>query len=214
VVKLLLPPEIRSLRIVTAEQAAYAMCCSYAGRIVPPIYDFSNYKESILQAVRFRELKPLTATEKTFIRGRPLPLIEPTFVEAIDQDTLIYDATFSAPVIWSWVEKQLAGDYGWKQDLPQNEVNDAASFPDQWQENFAGKTTALMLIAGLAKVLEGKQGGVYLWGDQVNQTKLAEDAAQAISAASGDPTNRSKTESFRKLIAEALAAASALKKTK
>ncbi|WP_010286275.1 hypothetical protein [Pectobacterium brasiliense] len=61
----------------------------------------------------------------------------------------------------------------------------------------------MLLIAGLSKPLEGKSGGVYKWGNKLNQKKLAEHAVLAVGSVLGENTP-DKTESFRKLLKAAL----------
>ncbi|MBX9445151.1 hypothetical protein JJO56_05150 [Dickeya chrysanthemi] len=214
-----IPRHMRGLIEVTAQQVASVMA-SQGNEDAPVSYcvdDFlpdsvpyyhheaetENYLQTIFQAVRFGVIKPIRASA-THAWGDTTNIWTTKIdVDTINQNTEIHDATFLATEIWPWANQLLADDSPWygfsdpKKDTP---------LPENWGE-FANRDTALLLIAGLAKALEGKSGGVYKWGNKLNQKKLAEDAALAVSCAfgTGEPD---KTESFRKLIGEALAAMS------
>lgn len=212
---LTIPKPMRGMIEVTAHQVASVMAgqgsdspsityCSddYLPDSIPDYQESEavSYLQTIFQAVRFGVLKPVRASYNTAWGDSTNCWTSQIDVDAINQDTKIHDATFLAAEIWPWANQLLSDDapwYGFSDPKPE------MSLPENWGE-FANRDTALLLIAGLAKAFEGKTGGVYKWGSKLNQKKLAEDAALAVGCALGEDTP-DKTESFRKLIAEALA---------
>ncbi|MDX6914404.1 hypothetical protein R9X49_04730 [Pectobacterium carotovorum] len=211
-----IPKHMRGMIEVTAHQVANVMAghgsdntsityCTddYLPDSVPHYQEseIESYLQTIFQAVRFGIIKPIRASHTSAWGDTTNIWTTQIDVDTIDRNTQIHDATFLAADIWPWANQLLSDDSPWygfsdpKKDLP---------LPENWGE-FANRDTALLLIAGLSKALEGKSGGVYKWGNKLNQKKLAEDAALAVGSVLGENTP-DKTESFRKLIAEALAA--------
>lgn len=203
--ELVIPHHMQMLRIVTLEDVSFVMASSNG----TTHYEFYHsedgislyYRDAILQAVRMHEIRPFSASCKTAHGDNTNIWTTDLDPNAITLETQITHATFRAEIIWPWVKVELAKSYPWLEP----ETVPPPPEPEAWSGSFAGKDTALLLIAGFAKVLEGKSGGVYKWkGGKANKMKMAEEAAMAISAAFNH-AEPDKIESFRKLIAEALA---------
>ncbi|EHI3194091.1 hypothetical protein J9Z47_001746 [Salmonella enterica] len=67
---------------------------------------------------------------------------------------------------------------------------------DGWEPRFAGKKTAMEIIAALSKVVTEKFGNKYLRGGGVSASAIADSVAESL----GKPDN----QKYRKLISEAL----------
>ncbi|WP_254698849.1 hypothetical protein [Serratia fonticola] len=207
-----IPQDMKRLRIVTADQVAFVMAGNGSWPCFEDIEQFSeaaNFKEVILQAVKFKEITPLTASKKSSWGDSSEVWYQAIDIETIDQSSLIHNATFLASEIWPWAEKELSDSSPWYAFSPVNApvpspTNLPANrdMPSTLRKKFSPDSASLLLIAGLVRVLEGKHKGVYTWNG-INKNKMAQDAAEAISGFM-DKYTKDKTESFRKLIAEAL----------
>lgn len=207
-----IPHDMKRLRIVTADQVAFVMAgngslTSFEDIEHSPVAE--NFKEVILQSIKFKEITPLTASKRTSWGDTSEVWEQAIDIEKIDQYSIIHNATFMASEIWPWAEKELSDSNPWYDYSPNNDPDPTPvnltvhrDMPSTLREKFPAKSAALLLIAGLVRVLEGKHKGVYTWNG-INKNKMAQDAAEAISGFM-DKHTTDKTESFRKLIAEAL----------
>ncbi|EIX9630346.1 TPA: hypothetical protein ACYEM7_004608 [Klebsiella pneumoniae] len=161
-----MPHHLRRQRVVTAEQAAMAMAGVYRFaclREFDKSYDPERYNMAcsyfrIIQAALNKELSPKTVW--TDIGGN--------FV----------NAEFYAEDIWSWAIKELSAEDVWYGCEEENAAHANEHVPGVWGE-FAGKDTALKLIAGMAIALE-KAGGKYVRGKKLNKSEVARSVSRII----------------------------------
>ncbi|WP_199637848.1 hypothetical protein JEM67_22655 [Serratia sp. PAMC26656] len=142
-----------------------------------------TYRMAIKQAITLKEIIPIRAF--TYLPEEynggvdDLMLLEN---EKIGINTYIVDAEFLATDIWPWVENEMSSSSSWySSKIKDNdtEKNIAPTHDIEWGE-FAGRDTALMLIAGMAVALE-KAGGKYLRGQSLNKSSVAQAAVSAIN---------------------------------
>lgn len=163
-----IPHHLRRQRVVTAEQAAMAMAGVYScsrfdelkAKFAPEIYNIAfSYLRIILSAVNAEELHP-----------------KRTWSSSPGGD--ITGADFYSNDIWPWAVKEITATDSWfgcDQDRPCEEHQPTSS---EWGE-YAGKETALKLIAGMAIALE-KSGGKYVRGKKLNKSEVARSASRII----------------------------------
>lgn len=188
-----LPVHFGRLRIVSLDQAALVMAGlsekvdsvqkaidgNYVGHEAASIY-----KETIIQAIQLKELKPLQAYKIADSHyGLPDGVSLKVDIDSITLDTPLVDATFLAKEIWPWVINELEEDLTIFETHP-SELGvplqkEELQEPKQWG-NFAGKDTALKLIAGMAIALEKSQGK-YLRGGKLNKSEVARTATKLIN---------------------------------
>jgi len=163
-----MPHHLRRQRVVTAEQAAMAMAGVYScsrfdelkAKCAPEIYNIaSSYLKIILSAVNAEELLPKTKWSSS-------PSGDLTGADFYSND------------IWPWAVNEITATDSWfgcDQGSPCKEHQPA---PCGWGE-YAGKDTALKLIAGMAIALE-KSGGKYVRGKKLNKSEVARSASRII----------------------------------
>ncbi len=104
-------------------------------------------------------------------------------IESITLDTPIVNATFLAKDIWSWItnefDNHLNSSESHSTDLELEPKDENSLEQNQWG-SFAGKDTALKLIAGMAIALEKSQGK-YVRGGKLNKSEVARTAAKLIN---------------------------------
>ncbi|HBY5479204.1 hypothetical protein ACYBNF_06270 [Klebsiella pneumoniae] len=208
-----LPTHIRRLRIVTLEQAALAMAGLFDCDDIEMARNGNylgwrkaeTYRETILQAIKLKEIIPLRLTLSSPIYEKYLTKDSMTIdLDKVDIDMQISDAKFLASDIWSWAESELSEfDYhekysdkasGYESQVSSevgNQINDI-----QWESRFAGRKHAIEIIAALSKTLAEKTGHRFTRGDSINASALAEIVASHLGIK--DP------QLHRKLIADAL----------
>lgn len=188
-----LPVHIGRLRIVSLDQAALVMAgisekVDSVQKAVEGNYigheQASIYKETIIQAIQLKELKPLQAFKLADYKyGLPEAVRLKVDVESITLDTPIVNATFLAKDIWPWVANEIESGLrmidSHSPDLDSEQCNEDLHESTQWG-NFAGKDTALKLIAGMAIALEKSQGK-YLRGGKLNKSEVARTATKLIN---------------------------------
>lgn len=188
-----LPVHIGRLRIVSLDQAALVMAgisekVDSVQKAVEGNYigheQASIYKETIIQAIQLKELKPLQAFKLADYKyGLPDVVRLKVDIESITLDTPIVNATFLAKDIWAWVANEIDGGLSIidsnSTDLDCDPLNENLHEPTQWG-CFAGKDTALKLIAGMAIALEKSQGK-YLRGGKLNKSEVARTATKLIN---------------------------------
>lgn len=195
-----LPAHIGRLRIVTMEQAALVMAglsneVSSVDEAINGNYvgwrEAESYKSIISQAIVLKEITPIRAyTYPPEIYGEEdviysshadneLMRIEN---ERIDIDTHVVRADFLAAEIWPWVEKEINSGSSLHSLKPKfnDSKKNLENFDSMEWGKFAGKDTALMLIAGMAVALE-KSGGKYSRGGKINKSVVAQTATDAIN---------------------------------
>ncbi|WP_337261239.1 MULTISPECIES: hypothetical protein [unclassified Serratia (in: enterobacteria)] len=199
-----LPIHIGRLRIVSMDQAALVMAglsndVSCVDDAINGNYtgwrEAETYRTAIKQAITLKEITPIRAftylPEKYNGRVDDLMLLEN---EEIGINTHIVDADFLATEIWPWVENEMSSSSSWyssKIKYNGTEKNIAHNHDIEWGE-FAGRDTALMLIAGMAVALE-KTGGKYLHGEKLNKSAVAQAATNAINEYGAGSTMNPRT---------------------
>ena len=163
-----MPHHLRRQRVVTAEQAAMAMagvysCCrldEMKAKFPPEIYNIaSSYLKIILSAVNAVELHP-----------------QRTWSSSPGGD--ITGADFYSNDIWPWADKEITATDSWFGCDQDSACEEHQPIPSGWGE-YAGKETALKLIAGMALALE-KSGGKYVRGKKLNKSEVARSASKFI----------------------------------
>ncbi|MCX8964980.1 hypothetical protein [Erwinia psidii] len=191
-----LPNHIRRQRTVSAEQVALAMAGVYDClhlRDLDRHSDVHNVAVSYWHIILY-EVRSGKLTYKNKWQ---------------DIGENIVGAEFYSNEIWPWALKELSDESPWYSPdgsaLPALKSNSLypRDMPPTLRKSFPPQNAALLLIAALTRTLAGKHKGVYTWGKDINKSKIAQDAAEAIAGFMDGYTN-DKTESFRKLIAEAL----------
>lgn len=161
-----MPHHLRRQRVVTAEQAAMAMAGVYHFSRLSEFdknYDPERYNMAysyfrIISGALKEELSPKTVW--TDIGGN--------FV----------NAEFNAEDIWPWALEELSASDVWFGCDEEKTSEAFESVSEVWGE-FAGKDTALKLIAGMAIALE-KKGGKYIRGVKLNKSEVARSASRLI----------------------------------
>ncbi|HFN6063971.1 TPA: hypothetical protein ACHFOR_005026, partial [Klebsiella pneumoniae] len=126
----------------------------------PEIYNIaSSYLRIILSAVNAEELHP-----------------KRTWSSSPGGD--ITGADFYSNDIWPWAVKEITATDSWYGSDQDNSCEERQPLPKGWGE-FAGKDTALKLIAGMAIALE-KSGGKYVRGKNLNKSEVARSASRSI----------------------------------
>lgn len=185
-----LPHHLRRLRFVPSHRAALAMAGEYHlnelweidRNMFPELWFAARaYHDSMLNAIANEEL-----SWNTYWR---------------DEEGNITRALFRPDAIWSWALAELSDDSPWYGAnngvlLPSPEV-DALPLP-----NVNNNETHQLLISGLARLLVARSHNAYLYGKKPNISALARDAAAEVAYAL--PPDADKTETFRKLLTEAL----------
>lgn len=186
-----LPAHLRRQRIVSAEQVAMAMAgiyeCTYLSQFNHQ-YDpetsnvISSYFRVILHAVKEEGLQTIRV--------------------GTDYNGKLSSAEFYADDIWPWALNELSYPDSWFGiDNPptQNVIEHETSAC--WGD-FAGKDTALLMIASLATALE-KTGGKYTRSNKLNKSAVISTAIKAVNDYGNgtDLTDRA----LRRLIDNALA---------
>lgn len=188
-----LPVHIGNLRIVSLDQAALVMAglseqVDSVQKAVEGNYighqEASIYRETIIQAIQLKELKPLQAFKLADQKyGLPEVVRLKVDIESITLDTPIVNATFLAKDIWSWItnefDNHLSSSASHSTDLELEPKDENSLEQNQWG-SFAGKDTALKLIAGMAIALEKSQGK-YVRGGKLNKSEVARTAAKLIN---------------------------------
>ena len=163
-----MPHHLLRQRVVTAEQAAMAMAGVYScsrfdelkDKCVPEIYNIaSSYLRIIFSAVNAGELHPK-------IKWSNSPGGD------------ITGADFYSNDIWPWAIKEITATDSWFGCEQDSSCEEHQPLPSGWGE-FAGKDTALKLIAGMAIALE-KAGGKYVRGKKLNKSEVARSASRII----------------------------------
>ncbi|HHG2550308.1 TPA: hypothetical protein ACPVG6_003376 [Escherichia coli] len=163
-----MPHHLRRLRVVTGEQAAMAMAGVYScsgfdelrDKCAPEIYNIaSSYLKIILSAVNAGELHPKIKWSNSPGGG-------------------ITGADFYSKDIWPWALEELSAPDIWFGYDEENTSQAIESVSEVWGK-FAGKDTALKLIAGMAIALE-KKGGKYVRGKNLNKSEVARSASRLI----------------------------------
>lgn len=163
-----MPHHLRRQRVVTAEQAAMAMAGVYScsrldelkAKFPPEIYNIaSSYLRIILSAVNAEELHP-----------------KRTWSSSPGGD--ITGADFYSNDIWPLAVKEISATDSWFGCDPDSSSEKHQPLRSVWGE-FAGKDTALKLIAGMAIALE-KSGGKYVRGKNLNKSEVARSASRSI----------------------------------
>ncbi|EEZ9807984.1 hypothetical protein DF264_004392 [Escherichia coli O25] len=161
-----MPHHLRRQRVVTAEQAAMAMAGVYHFSRLSEFdknYDPERYNMAysyfrIISGALKEELSPKTVW--TDIGGNFL------------------NAEFNAEDIWPWALEELSAPDVWF-GCDEEKASEAFESVSEVWGKFAGKDTALKLIAGMAIALE-KKGGKYVRGKNLNKSEVARSASRLI----------------------------------
>jgi len=141
-----IPRHIGRLRIVNVEQLALVMAglfeCDDVDAARQGNYigwrEAQTYKETLIQAIKLNEIKPL----RVYLWDADLRDGQRLIgdIDKLSVNSNVIGADFLAHDAWAWAEKELSGD----SLLPGN--NPVSSQSDY----FNGKDTAMMIMAGLA----------------------------------------------------------------
>ncbi|MCQ0572265.1 hypothetical protein L1C40_25890 [Klebsiella pneumoniae] len=192
-----LPVHIGRLRIVSLDQVALVMAgmsdaVDSVQRAVIGNYTghekASTYRETIIQAIQLNEIKPIQVYKIPDLEyGLPEAALLKVDVDSITLDTPIADAKFLAKEIWPWAINELNSDAPPFFELTDSSFERQESINSegfgQWGD-FAGKDTALKLIAGMAIALEKTQGK-YIRGGKLNKSEVARTAINLIGEYGG-----------------------------
>lgn len=163
-----LPTHLRRQRIMSASQVAVVMAGSYE---YAHFYEIEKSRDPEL----YNTAQAYMAMIFHAVEEEGLPCIR----RWTDYNGKLTGADFYANDIWPWVVNELSEPAAWygEDNKPTQMDNDSAPIV-QWGE-FAGKDTALMMIAGLATALE-KSGGKYTRNNKLNKSSVISAAIKAI----------------------------------
>jgi hypothetical protein len=190
-----LPHHLRRLRFVPSQLAALAMAGEYQlteldevdREHFPELWLAANaYHDNMLSAIVNEGLSC-----KTYWR---------------DKDSFVTRALFHPEVIWPWVMAELTDNSLWygAQETTALGLPPAVSPPaDETSHIRNGSNENILLLnAALVRLLVARSHSAYLYGKKPNISALARDAAAEVAYAL--PPDADKTETFRKLLSEAL----------
>ncbi|EMO5717230.1 hypothetical protein RVW00_002205 [Enterobacter bugandensis] len=187
-----LPKHLRRLRRVSSEQAALAMTGEYTLNFLFELsqpYDPAGYRAAhafhscIIDAVDHGLLTCITRWQ--------------------GHSGETTGAIFDPDVIWPWALAELSDESPWygatATCLPASPLPPPA---DMQRDNVRKNENHQLLIAGLARLLCSLSHGAYRYGERLNTSALARDVASEVAYAL--PPDADKTETFRKVLSDAL----------
>lgn len=185
-----LPHHLRRLRFVHSQRAALAMAGEYhlndlceIDRDLSPELWFAahGYHDSMIDAIVNENMQCRTLWKNT--------------------EGNITRALFRPGVIWPWALAELTDNSLWYGAQETTALNLPPADKTSRIRN-PGNENLQLLSAGLARLLVARSHSAYLNGKRTNISALARDAAVEVAYAL--PPDADKTETFRKLLTEAL----------